>query len=373
MEIAAVDVYQIDLPYSGGTYTLSGGRAYTSFDATLVRITTDCGITGFGESTPFGPSYIAAHALGVRAGIAEIAPQLLGQDPRSSDRIYERMNDALLGHLHAKTALDIACWDIFGKSAELPVHQLLGGSTAERMPVISSIYAGQPDDMRQRVQAHRESGYRGHSIKIGASEVEGGAKLDADRIQASLADAKYGEYFIVDANGGLSVEHALRLIRLLPRNLDVVLEAPCSTYKEHLALRNRCSIPLICDELATDTASVLQIVADRAADGIGLKISKAGGLTQAKRQRDICVTAGLTMSVQDTVGSELAFAGILHLAQTVPSKWLRCLLDTRDMVSISTGQLDARIEHGGVVAPNAPGLGFTANMDVLGAPVAHYS
>lgn len=96
------------------------------------------------------------------------------------------------------------------------------------MSVISSIYAGTPDDMRKRVQRHRELGYRGHSVKIGANETDGGAKLDAERIRASLADAKYGEYFIVDANGGLGLEHALRLLRLVPKHLDFVLEAPCN-------------------------------------------------------------------------------------------------------------------------------------------------
>lgn len=79
------------------------------------------------------------------------------------------------------------------------------------------------------------------------------------------------------------------------------------------------------------------------------------------------------MSVQDTVGSEIAFAGVLHLAQTVPSKWLRCLLNTSDMVSVSTASLDTKISDGSIIAPSTPGLGITPDMDLLGAPVAHYS
>jgi len=85
MKIAAIEVYQADLPYAGGVYTLSGGREYTSFDATFVRVVAQDGTDGWGESTPFGSTYIAAHALGARAGIAEIAPQLLGRDPRQVD------------------------------------------------------------------------------------------------------------------------------------------------------------------------------------------------------------------------------------------------------------------------------------------------
>jgi L-alanine-DL-glutamate epimerase-like enolase superfamily enzyme len=101
--------------------------------------------------------------------------------------------------------------------------------------------------------------------------------LDAARIQASLADRKSGEYFIVDANGSMTPEMALRLLRLLPPGLDFVLEAPCATLRECISLRRRTDIPMIWDELATDEASIAQLVAGGAAEGIGLKISKNGG------------------------------------------------------------------------------------------------
>ena len=89
------------------------------------------------------------------------------------------------------------------------------------MPIISSIYAGDPDAMRARVADHRARGYRGHSIKIGALDSEGGPALDAERIRASLADRCPGEYFIVDANGGLLPETALRMLRLVPQDLGI--------------------------------------------------------------------------------------------------------------------------------------------------------
>ncbi|NND83221.1 MAG: mandelate racemase/muconate lactonizing enzyme family protein [Gammaproteobacteria bacterium] len=369
MQIAAIDVFQVDLPYAGGVYRLSGGREYQSFDATLVRITTDQGIEGWGESTPFGSTYVAAHAAGVRAGIDEIAPHLLGQDPRQVERVNDRVNQALMGHPHAKCALDVACWDIWGQASEMPVCDLLGGRTAARLPLISSIHAGTPDDMRDRVQAFRQRDYRGHSIKVGASEAEGGPALDAERIQSALADRQKGEFFIVDANGGMTVEQCLRLIQLLPAGLDFVLEAPCRTWRETLSLRQRCSIPVFWDELIDSDVAVMSMIAEDGGDGIGLKPCKNGGLTQCRRQRDIALAGGLAMSVQDTVGSEVAFAAVVHLAQSVPTAHLRCVLDTRDMVSLSTAAFDCAIEDGGVRAPSTPGLGITPNMAVLGEPV----
>lgn len=106
------------------------------------------------------------------------------------------MDNALVGHNHAKSALDLACWDLFGKSVNLPVCELLGGSTGRRLPVISSIHADTPDAMRENVAKHRELGYLGHSVKIGAVDSEGGPVLDAERIKASLADQKPGEFLL---------------------------------------------------------------------------------------------------------------------------------------------------------------------------------
>lgn len=121
------------------------------------------------------------------------SPPLIGRDPRQVDRINDAMDEALVGHHHAKTALDIACWDIFGKSVNMPVCELLGGATGFRMPTISSIYAGTPDDIGSRVARHRQMGYLGHSVKIGAMDSEGGPALDAERIAACLADRRPSE------------------------------------------------------------------------------------------------------------------------------------------------------------------------------------
>ncbi|MFH4175215.1 enolase C-terminal domain-like protein, partial [Acinetobacter baumannii] len=238
------------------------------------------------------------------------------------------------------------------------------------LPVISSIHADTPDAMRENVAKHRELGYLGHSVKIGAVDSEGGPVLDAERIKASLADQKPGEFFIVDANGGLTPEMALRIFRLLPKGLDFVLEAPCKTWRETKSLRQRCDVPFSLDELIQQDEDLIHAITEDLIDGVGLKISKAGGLTHSRRHRDIGLAAGLSLSVQETVGSDIPFAAIAHLGATIPERNLRCLLDTRGMVSIHTAEFDAPIVDGGVMVPNKPGLGITVDEDLLGSPVA---
>lgn len=372
MKIAQIEVFQVDLPYAQGTYQLSGGREYTSFDATIVRVLTDCGIEGWGESTPFGSNYVAAHALGVRAGLAEIAPLVIGSDPMALDRLNDQMDLALAGHLHVKTPIDVACWDIFGKATGRPVCDLLGGRIAGPVAMISSISGGSPEEMRANVATHRAKGFLGHSIKVGASQEQGGPDLDAARIAASLADQQPNEWFLVDANGGLTPEHAMRMLALLPTGLDFVLEAPCATWRETASIRKRCNVPILLDELLLDMPDLIQMIAGDFGDGAGIKISKQGGLMRSRRMRDLCSAAGLVTSIQDTVGSEIAFAAVLHLAQSTPRNILRCALDTRSMISRGTASFEAPIINGGASAPDKPGLGVVPDRQRLGPPIAVY-
>src|SRR5262249_61180894 len=109
-----------------------------------------------------------------------------------------------------------------------------------------------------------------------------------------------------------------------------------------------------------------------AAEGLRLKIWKNGGLTKGRRQRDLCIAAGFSLSLQETTGSDIAFAPIVHMGQTVPERLLRCVLESRDMVEAQTADGNFPVVDGGVVAPTEPGLGIKPRMDVLGQPVATY-
>src|SRR5215207_8401182 len=126
MRITSIKAHQIDLPLHEGSYRWSGGNAVTVFDSTVVAVETDAGLTGYGEVCPLGPAYLPAYAAGVRAGLAELAPKLIGEDPTQLGRLNRRMDAVLKGHPSVKSALDMACWDLLGRRAGLPVCVLLG-------------------------------------------------------------------------------------------------------------------------------------------------------------------------------------------------------------------------------------------------------
>src|SRR3954453_2835993 len=127
MRIRRIAAWQVDLPLHEGSYKWSGGNAVTVFDSTVVKVETDAGLVGWGEVCPLGPAYLPAYAAGVRTGLAELAPHLLGQNPLELAKLNRRMDAALKGHPYVKSAVDMACWDVLGKAAGLPVCALLGG------------------------------------------------------------------------------------------------------------------------------------------------------------------------------------------------------------------------------------------------------
>src|SRR3954468_12357973 len=179
VKITRILAYRVDLPLHETSYKWSGGKSVTVFDSTVVRVETDEGVTGHGEVCPLGPCYLPAYANGVRAGVAELAPHLLGEDPLQLQRLNRRMDAALKGHAYVKSGLDMACWDILGKVTGQPVCTLLGGRYGEDFLLYRAISQESPAAMAQRVTDYRAAGYRRFQLKVGAEPEEDVARIRA--------------------------------------------------------------------------------------------------------------------------------------------------------------------------------------------------
>ena len=128
MKIVALKAWQVSLPLKEGRYNWSNENFVEVFDSTVVAVETDAGITGYAECCPLGSAYLPAYARGVRAGLQEIGPKVLGLDPRDLMVLNRHMDAVLRGHPYVKAPIDIACWDILGKATGLPAYVLLGGA-----------------------------------------------------------------------------------------------------------------------------------------------------------------------------------------------------------------------------------------------------
>jgi L-alanine-DL-glutamate epimerase-like enolase superfamily enzyme len=363
MRIRRISAYRVELPLHEGSYRWSGGKAVTVFDSTVVRVDVDEGLTGYGEVCPLGPFYLPAYANGVRAGLAELGPHLLGEDPRELQKLNRRMGAVLKGHPYVKSAVDMACWDLLGQAAGLPVCTLMGGRYGDDFGLYRAISQEAPEAMAARVAGYRAEGYRRFQLKVGGDPDE-----DVRRIRAVASQLRPGDRLIADANTGWRMHDALRVVRAV-RDVDVYIEQPCPTYEECLSVRRRTDHPFVLDESVDSVDVLLRGWADAAMDVVNLKISKLGGLTKTRQARDLCVSLGIAMTLEDSWGGDIVTAAIAHLAHSTPPELLFTATDFNSYVTVSLAEGAPRRVDGRMAASARPGLGVTPRLEVLGAPV----
>ncbi|MFP6658515.1 MAG: cis-3-hydroxy-L-proline dehydratase [Pirellulales bacterium] len=363
MKIKRIAAYQVDLPLHEGSYKWSGGKSVTVFDSTIVQVETDTGFVGYGEVCPLGPFYLPAYAGGVRAGIQELAPHLMGEDPTQLARLNRTMDAALKGHPYVKSGIDIACWDILGQASSQPVCHLLGGRYGDEFVLYRAISQQSPDEMAKNVAGYRAEGYRRFQLKVG-----GDPDTDIERIRAVADVLQSGDKLVADANTGWLMHEAARVVRRVA-DVDVYIEQPCPSYEECLSIRQRTDHPFVLDEVIDDMGVLLRAHADRAADVVNIKISKFGGLTKARQARDLCVSLGIAMTIEDSWGGDITTAAIAHLAHSTPTEFLFTATDFNSYVTVGTATGAPQRKNGRLAASTEPGLGVAPRWEVLGKPV----
>ena len=367
MKISEIRLYEITLPLSK-PYFLSGGRLrFEKLDSVFVSVHTDEGITGWGEACPWGHSYLPAHGAGVSAALTVLAPQLIGQDPRSLDHINRLMDVTLPGHLYAKSPVDIACWDILGQVAGLPLWQMLGGDMAKPVELNSSISTGTPDEMLTLIKAASAKGYRTHSAKIGGDN----PALDKARIDAISAALPSDERVTFDVNRAWTPGIAIEVLNSVDAR-DWV-EQPCQTLDQCAYVASKVSQPIMLDEVMHDMNDHLQAWKAQACAGVKVKPNRLGGLTKARQIRDFGISVGWQMHIEDVGGSALADTAAFHLAASTPDENRLASWLAHDHLSIDPveGQ-GVRNQNGFATPPSKPGLGVIPEVDRLGQPIAIY-
>jgi len=363
VRIVQVAAYGVDLPLLEGAYKWSGGNEVRVFDSTVVAVSTDAGITGYGEVCPLGPAYLPAYAEGARVGIEKLGPTLIGLDPTQLGSLDHDMDKALRGHPYVKSALDMACWDILGKATNQPISTLLGGRYGEDFPLYRAISQGSPSSMAEMVAKYRAEGYTKFQLKVGGTPAD-----DVSRILECRAALQPRDVLVADANTGWSQHQALWVADAI-RSSDVYIEQPCQTYEECLAVRRHTDRPIILDEIMDSLSSVSRGIHDQAMDVVNLKISKVGGLTKAREIRDYCVRSGIALTIEDTWGGDIVTAAIAALAHSTPPEYLFSTTDFNSYVTRNIAENAPERRQGRMKAPTGPGLGITPRMDVLGKPV----
>lgn len=364
MKITRISVHQVDVPID--PVTISHGRVMALFDVTLARIETDAGIEGWGDSVPWGSNFVAAFARGVRAGLADLAPKLIGRDPRDTGAIVELMDFEMTGQPFVKVALEVACWDILARSLDVPLYRLLGGMLNPRPEAVGSVPPTVGEALEAALDRHRANGIAQFSGKT-----SGEVARDVAYLRWMGARMRPGESLKYDGNGGWRVDEAIRVARGMG-DIDVYFEQPCATYDECREVRRTTGIPLVLDESVTDVETVVRAKADGILDGLNLKLGKVGGIAKMRQIRDLCASLHVPMELQDSSWSELSCAVIAHMAHATPERALRSVLTPRDLRK-TTVTNPLTVTDGRVRAPDGPGIGAVPIHEAIGAPIAVYA
>jgi len=367
MKIKSIEIYGYQLTYAHGEYVMSGGRAATHQESTLVRIVTDAGIEGWGETATLSGTYLPTFYGSTRAALCELAPALIGLDACNINAINRVMHGILLGQLNAKSAIDIACWDIFGKKTDLPIAALLGGVQQEKFPLYEAVPLATPQQMADYVSTRGKAGIRRFQLKVGNNPYD-----DARRTQAVMEAADSDMFVIADSNGGWNLQAAVIAVRLM-RDLDIYIEQPCRETADCAIVRSMTALPMVMDESIVTADDLYRAKYEVKAGSINLKLGRVGGISAAVAMRNQAQNMGMTFCIEDMWGGDIISAAVAHVAASALPENLLHASFFNDWTNEHVAGYQPRSNNGMGCAPSAAGLGIEVDRTLLGAPLAIFS
>lgn len=366
MRIKELHIYAHALPVKDGPYTMANAQVW-SLDSTLVRIVSDTGLQGWGETCPVGPTYAESHGMGARAALQAMGEGLIGAE-MAPLTLHRTMNGLLNSHNYAKAVIDIAAHDLIGKSTGLRVADLLGGAAQTRVPSYYATGVGAPDDIAKLAAEKMAEGYPRLQIKVGGRPVE--VDIEVIRKVWDVTRGKVG--LAVDGNRGWTTRDALRVSRECP-DIPFIMEQPCDTVDDLRKIRPQVSHAIYMDESSVNLAAVISAVGTNLVDGFGMKVTRIGGLHPMAAFRDICEARALPHTCDDSWGGDIIAAACTHMGATVNPRLLEGVWLAQPYID---GHYDSgdgiRIEGGHIALPDGPGLGLNIDADQFGAPVASF-
>ncbi|MDD3786786.1 MAG: enolase C-terminal domain-like protein, partial [Hydrogenophaga sp.] len=265
----------------------------TSIDSVVLKITADDGTVGIADSGDTSSWYRGELQESIIAMICNvIAPRiLLGENPCHIEKIVAKMDLLVRDNNQAKATVDFALHDLKGKLLGVPVYELLGGRTVEGARQGWVLSAGKPDDVAAEAKKAKDIGFALFKMKIGYGTIQD----DIDMVHAVREAVGPDAYLTIDANGFWSYEKALHIIRKIDSaGLDLI-EQPLPHWDIEGMARLRAAVrtPIYADESAQELHNIKEIIDRRAADGLFIKLQKAGGLVKAQRWLTMARLAGL--------------------------------------------------------------------------------
>ncbi len=371
MKITKVEAIPISTPMK--RVQLMRGSTLARIDSVVLKLHTDEGVVGFSESGDTSTWYRGETPDSIMSMICDFfAPQiLLGEDPTKIEKIVAKMDLLARDNNEAKATVDFALHDLVGKMLGVPVYTLLGGKTIDRIPLGLVLGAGAPEAVAEEALAVLAEGYAFVKLKSGTPK---GDIAMVKEVRAAVGD---DVDLFIDINGAWTYDTALATIRAMEKYNLSKIEQPLPAWDlEGMArLRGKVATPIYADESAQELHDLHAIITKGAADGLMIKMQKAGGLLKAQRWLTMARLANMPVICGCMVASGLEASPATHLLAA--NEWISRFpqenagpLHLHDCLNSKGIKDDLALNppryEGGFLYPNdGPGLGIDLNEDLL--------
>jgi L-alanine-DL-glutamate epimerase-like enolase superfamily enzyme len=384
MKIKSVAAHWVHIPIAHERQHTSDFGRTLSFDGTIVRLETECGITGWGEAKAQVGGTAHNQALATMIN-DEFAPLLKGEDPRDITRLWETLYSGTRGHyalregrvfpvlgrrgitVSAISGVDCALWDILGKSLGQPVWRLLGGRRSPTMPAYASGGWAGPDTIGAQLRSYVEAGGFG-AVKMRVGIMDGDPRHSARRVRAAREALGPEIGLMCDAHGTWSVAEAKRFCRLVDDCSLAWFEEPVTADdKPGCALvRAATDIPIAAGESDFTRHDFRDLAVLNAVDIMQPDPAICGGITEAMRISALASAFNLKLAPHLWAGAP-AFAAGLAVAAASPAGFIVEYSLGANPLLHDLVEEDFSVKDGLVEVPERPGLGITVREDFLAA------
>jgi L-alanine-DL-glutamate epimerase-like enolase superfamily enzyme len=367
MKITRIETYPVEIPIKPERRIISSLGEHVVSRYVLVRVLTDNGLEGAGEATVM-PRWSGETVWGAKAIIDHVfAPLLIGCDPTDINELDRRMDAAAAHNWFAKSAIEMACWDLAGKAAGKPVYELLGG--AVRPLAVRSRYsmgAYEPDRAAARARELVAMGFTTIKVKVGRD-----AAADVTRVRAVRAAIGPDLALTIDANCGWDVDTAIRCVNeLADCNLSLVEQpTPDGDYAAIARVRRETRVPVMADDMCFNLVHAQELIRNNACDAISIYPGKQGGLRKAREIIDYAAAHGVACSIGSNLELDVATAAMAHLV--VSSANMQVERFPGDMLGADYHELrivkqPVQIEGPITTISDRPGLGVEVDWQLAG-------
>lgn len=321
----------------------------------IITILTDDGQIGFGGAPP--TAVITGDTLDSIKGAIDtfIAPSIVGMDIEEFDLLMKKLHTSIHRNTSAKAAVDIALYDLFGKHYKLPIYKLLGGARKEIESDIT-ISVNSPEEMAEDAIEYVKRGYTTLKTKIGLD-----SSMDINRVKSVREAVGSNIKLRLDANQGWIAKEAVRTIKRL-EDMGMEIELVEQPVKAHdieglKYVTDNVDTPIMADESLFSPEDSFNILKNRAADILNIKLMKCGGLYNALKINAMAESCGIECMIGSMIESKIGITAAAHLAGG-KLNITRADLDAVDLMAEDPIEGGVQVNGNRHILPDGYGLGI---------------